>query len=86
MGHLKTKKCRNFFHLFFSVVQQQLRPTSPHVRFTDPPVTSDKKHSPPVSPIPFRNTAVTSSRALPDKRVVVNLPNVWSDVSSTFSF
>lgn len=65
---------------------QQLRPTSPHVHFKDPPVTSDKKHSPPVSPIPFRNSAVTSSRAPPDKRVVVNLPNVWSDVSSTFSF
>jgi len=72
---------------------QQARPTSPHVHFKDPPVAPSRhdsskeqqKQSPPVSPIPFKNAAAPRPTAPPDKRVVVNLPNTWSDVSSTIS-
>ncbi|XP_068675307.1 uncharacterized protein [Montipora foliosa] len=67
---------------------QQSRPASLHVHFKDPPVAGkeEPERSPPVSPIPYRNTTVTSSSTAPDKRVVVNLPTAWSDVSSTMSF
>ncbi|XP_078354635.1 uncharacterized protein LOC144639223 isoform X2 [Oculina patagonica] len=73
------------------VAVHQPRPTSPHVHFQDPPVlvngqdTGKQQHSPPVSPIPYKNPQVLRSTAPPEKRVVVNLPNAWSDVSSTIS-
>ena len=82
--------------MFFFIIApgQQPRPTSPHVRFQEPPAAvkgQDKvepRHeqvSPPLSPIPHRNPTVKRTSAPPDKRVVINLPNAWSDVSSTIS-
>ncbi|XP_022798644.1 uncharacterized protein LOC111336760 isoform X2 [Stylophora pistillata] len=73
---------------------QHPRPTSPHVHFQEPPVAGNGQQSvepgqeqisPPLSPIPHRNPTVKRSTAPPDKRVVINLPNAWSDVSSTIS-
>lgn len=73
--------------MFDFVSVQQPRPTSPHVHFKDPPVAGkeEQTHSPSVSPIPYKNAAISRSSAPPDKRVVVNLPNAWSDISSTIS-
>ena len=82
--------------MFFFIIApgQQPRPTSPHVRFQEPPAAvkgQDKVEprqeqvSPPLSPIPHRNPTVKRTSAPPDKRVVINLPNAWSDVSSTIS-
>ena len=82
--------------MFFFIIApgQQPRPTSPHVHFQEPPAAvkgQDKVEprqeqvSPPLSPIPHRNPTVKRTSAPPDKRVVINLPNAWSDVSSTIS-
>ena len=73
---------------------QQPRPSSPHVHFKEPPVAGEghdtaKEHgrtSPMVSPIPHKSAVAAQRSTVPsDNRVVVNLPNAWSDVSSTIS-
>ena len=82
--------------MFFFIIApgQQPRPTSPHVRFQEPPAAvkgqdkAEPRHeqvSPPLSPIPPRYPTFKRTSAPPDKRVVINLPNAWSDVSSTIS-
>ena len=79
---------------WFRLSVQQPRPSSPHVHFKEPPVAGEglntaKEHgrkSPMVSPIPHKRAVAAQRSTVPsDNRVVVNLPNAWSDVSSTIS-